>query len=235
MHILFEYIIWVVVLNIFWFSPLLGEDEPILTNIFFKWVETIPCHGGRCLYSTQAKPRITPLSAWSLTAWPRRFLRFFFGGVFSKSGNGFPRVNSQLRRHEVFFFQIYVSFLNILYVSIFLYFVFVRDLLFFNVIYVCCNYFHVTLFWFFGPSINQTLFWFCPATAIPFHLALLMRQPMSVGSRVGWVAVDEKLETDLWLFPKIGGFPPKSSILIGFSIIKPSILGIFPLFFETPI
>ena len=32
------------------------------------------------------------------------------------------------------------------------------------------------------------------------------------------------------VFPKIGVFPPKSCILIGFSIIKPSILGVFPLF-----
>ena len=38
---------------------------------------------------------------------------------------------------------------------------------------------------------------------------------------------------DLGVEPKIGGKPPKSYILIGFSIInhyKPSILGIFPLF-----
>ena len=40
----------------------------------------------------------------------------------------------------------------------------------------------------------------------------------------------------MWEFPKIMGFPPKSSILIGFSIIdiyKPSILGIPPIFGNT--
>ena len=36
-----------------------------------------------------------------------------------------------------------------------------------------------------------------------------------------------------WVFPKIVGFPPKSSISIGFSIINHSILGVLPLF-ETP-
>ena len=36
-----------------------------------------------------------------------------------------------------------------------------------------------------------------------------------------------------WVFPKIGGFPPKSSILIGFSIIFTIHFGI-PLFLETP-
>ena len=35
-----------------------------------------------------------------------------------------------------------------------------------------------------------------------------------------------------WVFPKIGG-TPKSSILIGFSIIKPSILG-YPYFWKHP-
>ena len=40
----------------------------------------------------------------------------------------------------------------------------------------------------------------------------------------------------LWMFPKTMGFPPKSSILIGFSIIyyKPIHFGV-PLFLETPI
>ena len=36
------------------------------------------------------------------------------------------------------------------------------------------------------------------------------------------------------MFPKIGGFPPKSSILIGFSIIFTIHFGV-PLFLETPI
>ena len=31
---------WFVVSNIFLLSPLFREDEPILTSIFFKWVET---------------------------------------------------------------------------------------------------------------------------------------------------------------------------------------------------
>ena len=35
-------------------------------------------------------------------------------------------------------------------------------------------------------------------------------------------------------FPKIGGFPPKSSILIGFSIIFSIHFGV-PVFLETPI
>ena len=37
----------------------------------------------------------------------------------------------------------------------------------------------------------------------------------------------------MWMFPKIGGFPPKSSILIGFSIIFTIHFGV-PLFLETP-
>ena len=37
----------------------------------------------------------------------------------------------------------------------------------------------------------------------------------------------------IWLFPKIVGFPPKSSILIGFSIIFTIHFGV-PLFMETP-
>ena len=36
-------------------------------------------------------------------------------------------------------------------------------------------------------------------------------------------------------FQKIGGFPPKSSILIGFSMIFTIHFGVFPLFLETPI
>ena len=37
----------------------------------------------------------------------------------------------------------------------------------------------------------------------------------------------DEYSIDMWMFPKIGGKPPKSSILIGFSIINynPSILG----------
>ena len=38
----------------------------------------------------------------------------------------------------------------------------------------------------------------------------------------------------IWMFPKIVGFPPKSSILIGFSIIFTIQFGV-PLFLETPI
>ena len=37
----------------------------------------------------------------------------------------------------------------------------------------------------------------------------------------------------MWMFPKIVGFPPKSSILIGFSMIFTSILGETPLIFEN--
>jgi len=33
---------WVVVSNLLYFSSLFGEDEPILTSIFFRWVETQP-------------------------------------------------------------------------------------------------------------------------------------------------------------------------------------------------
>ena len=47
------------------------------------------------------------------------------------------------------------------------------------------------------------------------------------------------IRTSIWMFPKIVGFPPKSSILIGpgFPVFhyKPSILGVVPLFLETPI
>ena len=38
----------------------------------------------------------------------------------------------------------------------------------------------------------------------------------------------------IWVFPKIGVKPPKSSILIGFSIIFTIHFGV-PLFLETPI
>ena len=38
----------------------------------------------------------------------------------------------------------------------------------------------------------------------------------------------------IWMFPKIVGFPPKSSILIGFSIIFTIHFGV-PLFLETPV
>ena len=38
----------------------------------------------------------------------------------------------------------------------------------------------------------------------------------------------------IWVFPKIGGYPPKSSILIGISIIFTIHFGV-PLFLETPI
>ena len=37
-----------------------------------------------------------------------------------------------------------------------------------------------------------------------------------------------------WVFPKIVGFPPKSSILIGVSIINHPFWGTVPLFWETP-
>ena len=37
-----------------------------------------------------------------------------------------------------------------------------------------------------------------------------------------------------WMFPKIVGFPPKSSIFNRVFHHKPSILGVFPLFLETP-
>ena len=39
---------------------------------------------------------------------------------------------------------------------------------------------------------------------------------------------------DISMFPKIVGFPPKSSILIGFSIVFTIQFGV-PLFLETPI
>ena len=42
-----------------------------------------------------------------------------------------------------------------------------------------------------------------------------------------------KEPTNKWVFPKIGGFPPKSSILIGFSIIFTIHFGV-SLFLETP-
>ena len=39
---------------------------------------------------------------------------------------------------------------------------------------------------------------------------------------------------NMWVFPKIGVGPPKSSILIGFSIINHPFWGTVPLFLETP-
>ena len=38
---------------------------------------------------------------------------------------------------------------------------------------------------------------------------------------------------NMWVFPKIVGFPPKSSILMGFFHYKPSILG-YPYFWKHP-
>ena len=44
-----------------------------------------------------------------------------------------------------------------------------------------------------------------------------------------------KKPKSMWVFPKMGGFPPKSSILIGFSpYFSPSILGFFPYFWKQP-
>ena len=42
------------------------------------------------------------------------------------------------------------------------------------------------------------------------------------------------IQISTWVFPKIVGFPPKSSILIGFSIIFTIHFGVPPLFLETP-
>ena len=42
-----------------------------------------------------------------------------------------------------------------------------------------------------------------------------------------------QMEGKIWMFPKIG-VPPKSSILIGFSIINHPFWGIYPYFWETP-
>ena len=42
--------------------------------------------------------------------------------------------------------------------------------------------------------------------------------------------IDVYLYIYIWMFPKIVGFPPKSSILIGVFHYKPSILGCFPIF-----
>jgi len=39
----------------------------------------------------------------------------------------------------------------------------------------------------------------------------------------------------IWMFPQIVGFPPKSSILIGFSIINHPFWGFSPYFLETPV
>ena len=38
----------------------------------------------------------------------------------------------------------------------------------------------------------------------------------------------------IWVFPKIVGFPPKSSILIGFSIINHPFWGVYPYFWKHP-
>ena len=179
--------------------------------------------GTMCIF-TQAKPRITQ-SAWSLTAWPRRFLRFFFGWCFQREEMFFQGF-SQLRRQEVLFFcffcQIYVCFLNTLYVYIF--FVYIRGLLFFNVIYICCNYFHVTLFGDFGRL------WFNIVLILSFHgysisscVADAARCPGSrVGGRSCWWEVGNR---SLGVSENRG--TPKSSILIGFSIINHPFWGTF--------
>ena len=49
-----------------------------------------------------------------------------------------------------------------------------------------------------------------------------------------WVQMNYCLNQLIWVFPKIRGFPPKSSILIGFSIIFTIHFGV-PLFLETSI
>ena len=60
------------------------------------------------------------------------------------------------------------------------------------------------------------------------------------GTSRGWTSVKQRFgakklgKPTKWGFPKIVGFPPKSYILIGFSIIKESILGAHPYFWKHP-
>ena len=41
-------------------------------------------------------------------------------------------------------------------------------------------------------------------------------------------------QINIWMFPQIGGFPPKSSILMVFSIINHPFWGFSPYFWEAP-
>ncbi len=56
-------------------------------------------------------------------------------------------------------------------------------------------------------------------------------QPLEM-NLLTWERYTSSPELDRWVFPKIGGKPPKSSILIGFSIIFTIHFGV-PLFLET--
>ena len=86
-----------------------------------------------------------------------------------------------------------------------------------------------------------------PVTVLPLWKVLL---PTQVSSFVAAVTMKSTSwskqagfwkcsKTDLtagtfWMFPKIGGFPPKSSILIGFSIINRPFWGFSPYFWKHP-
>ena len=59
-------------------------------------------------------------------------------------------------------------------------------------------------------------------------------QEASDGLLDGWLApAKNRTQTNMWMFPKLGVVPRKSSILIGFSFIFTIHFGV-PLFLETP-
>ena len=51
--------------------------------------------------------------------------------------------------------------------------------------------------------------------------------------KLGSLKLGELVE-DMWVFPKIGGKPPKSSILIGFSMNNHPFGGVPPYFWKHP-
>ena len=55
-----------------------------------------------------------------------------------------------------------------------------------------------------------------------------------LGKREQQISQQEERPWKMWMFPKIVGFPPKSCILIGFSIIDHPFWGIYPYFWKQP-
>ena len=75
------------------------------------------------------------------------------------------------------------------------------------------------------PNYNYTdIYWLYSIFTHPSHLPRLSAFFFS----------NQKVTHFKWMFPKIVGFPPKSSILIGFPLFSPSILGVFPIFWKQP-
>ena len=81
--------------------------------------------------------------------------------------------------------------------------------------------------WIFGIPLWKGLL-LSDTPGIPYHQS---KPPIYL-----WLNLREKTRTPvfttIWMFPKIVGVPPKSSILIGAFYYKPSILGETPLFLD---